>query len=310
MSRTALVTGVNGFVGHHLARELVEQGWQVTGLGKDETADQDLAGFLAQYIRCDLTDYEEVKGIPLKGVSALINLAGLAAVGPSFEQPDLYMRVNTGVLESLCRSVAEQASETRIISISSGAVYKSGQPMPLTESSQLDPTSSPYAKSKIAMEDLARKYRDEGLDCVVARPFNHIGPGQDQGFLLPDLYAKVKAAHCSGGNVMVGNLTTRRDYTDVRDVAKAYVALAGQEVLSEGTYNVCSGRSLSGEEVLSLLIQALGYDHLTTTVDEKLFRPSDAPDLFGDNSRLRNETGWQPSIPIEKTVEDFIKSVV
>lgn len=306
-----IVTGVNGFVGAHLVHELREQGYDVLGVGREAEINPAIQSELDGYIQCDLANYEEVGQLPLSQAKAVINLAGLAAVGPSFDQPDLYMKINTAVLDTVCKAAIEQsASNLRIISISSGAVYGSQQPMPLTEDSKLDPNSSPYAASKIAMEELSLKYRAEGLDCVVARPFNHIGPGQMEGFLLPDLYKKIADLRADGGKLLVGNLTTRRDYTDVRDVVKAYISLVTAETLNNGVYNVCSGRSLSGEEILALLLKELGHEDITPEVDPSLFRPSDAPELYGSNDRLHNDTGWQPVIPIEQTIRDFVASKV
>jgi GDP-4-dehydro-6-deoxy-D-mannose reductase len=218
-----IVTGVGGFVGHHLTESLVGAGYGVIGVSREAAPDEELQTQLSQYIQCDLSDYASVKKLPLTHAKAVINLAGLAAVGPSFDNPDLYMNVNTAVLDTICRaSIEQKASSLRIVAISSGAVYSSRQPLPLKEGSALDPDSSPYAKSKIAMESLALQYRHQGVDCVVARPFNHIGPGQTEGFLLPDLYKKIKSAQVNGGELLVGNLTTKRDYTDVRDVARVY----------------------------------------------------------------------------------------
>jgi GDP-4-dehydro-6-deoxy-D-mannose reductase len=158
------------------------------------------------------------------------------------------------------------------------------------------------------MEELSLKYRAEGLDCVVARPFNHIGPGQMEGFLLPDLYKKVTESQASGEPLLVGNLTTKRDYTDVRDVVKAYVKLIESQDLNHGIYNVCTGRSVSGEEILAKLLAELKLTDVHPKVDESLFRPSDTPELYGDNTRLKINTGWEPQIPLEQTIKDFVAS--
>ncbi len=302
-----IVTGINGFVGQHLAAELRRQNYEVVGVGTDDTLVPELADLVEEYYQCDLTDVEQVRKLPLAGTKGLINLAGLAAVGPSFDNPDLYMRVNTGVLDTICQVAIEQsAKDINILAISSGAVYDAKQPMPLSEDSKIDKDSSPYAASKIAMEELAQKYRAQGLNCFVARPFNHIGPGQLQGFLLPDLYEKVMGFVNTGEPLLVGNLTTKRDYTDVRDVARAYVSLVTGDAPKEAIYNVCSGRSLSGEEILAALLKEVGQQDLRAQVDEKLFRPSDAPDLYGDNSRISLEMSWKPEIAIEQTIADFV----
>ena len=303
-----IVTGVNGFVGKHLAHELTAQNYEVVGVGTDDALVPELSELVSKYYQCDLTDIEQVRKISLNGVKGIINLAGLAAVGPSFDNPDLYMRVNTGVLDTLCTIAIEQdAKDINILAISSGAVYSSQQEMPLSElTSKTDKDSSPYAASKLAMEELAQEYRAKGINCTVARPFNHIGPGQMPGFILPDLYKKVAEAK-DGETLLVGNLTTKRDYTDVRDVARAYVSLVTGIAPAEAIYNVCTGRSLSGEEILALLTDELGRT-VSIQVDEKLFRPSDAPDLYGDNTLLSLEKSWKPEIDIRQTIADFVAS--
>lgn len=302
-----IVTGVNGFVGSHLVDALMAENYEVIGVGREESLSTELTDRVQEYYSCDLSNYEEVAKLPLANAKGVINLAGLAAVGPSFDNPELYMRVNTAVLDTVCKAAIEQnATDIRIISISSGAVYSSQQPMPLSEESGLAPESSPYAASKIAMEELSLQYRKQGLDCVVARPFNHIGPGQLPGFILPDLFKEISLLS-EGENLRVGNLTTKRDYTDVRDVAKAYASLISAKTLNHGIYNVCTGRSLSGEYILEKLKENLNVPTLIHGVDETRFRPSDAPDLFGDSSKLQADTGWTPQIPIEQTIRDFIE---
>lgn len=302
-----LVTGINGFVGHHLANELVAQGHEVIGAGREAQVTEGLEDVVKEYFCCDFTNSDEVSKLPLSHLSAIINLAGLAAVGPSFDNPALYMDVNVSVLSVVCEQIKTLGlKDLRVVAVSSGAVYSSSQPMPLSEVSQTDKTSSPYAASKLAMEEYANNFRSAGYDCVVARPFNHIGPGQLSGFLLPDLYENIEAS--IDGVIKVGNLQTKRDYTDVRDVARAYIALATNDKLGSPIYNVCSGQAISGEELLQALEKARDRTDLKVVVDDKLFRPSDSPVLYGDNSRLREETGWSPAIPFEQTVTDFVAS--
>jgi len=301
-----LVTGVNGFVGKHLARELAVTGHEVTGASRDQMADPSIEKYLSDYHACDLTNSGEVSDLPLDSLDSVINLAGLAAVGKSFDEPERYLQINVSVFSILADRIRELGNKSlRIVAISTGAVYDPNQPLPLTESSKTAPGTSPYAASKIAMEDAAKGFRSEGYSCVIARPFNHIGPGQEQGFLLPDLYSKISSQ--SGSEIKVGNLETMRDYTDVRDVARAYVSLATTNKLQYDIYNVCSGRAISGNEILDKLKKVMGKPDLKTVVDQSLFRPSDQPILFGDNSRLKSETKWQPTIPLEKTLKDFVQ---
>jgi len=305
--KKVLVTGVNGFVGYHLTDKLMSSGFEVLGAGVDIGAAANVGPLLSRYFMCDLADPLDVARLPLEECCAVINLAGLAAVGPSFEAPEEYMRINTSVLSVLCDDITKRGLSTkiRVLAISSGAVYDSNQPMPLTENSNTSSESSPYTASKLAMEHLAGEYTKQGLECIVARPFNHIGPGQGSGFLLPDLYAQAEESLSSGKPMMVGNLNTKRDYTDVRDVVAAYVALITAPTLSGGIYNICSGVPRSGEEILEILAGCMGKP-LDIQVDSSKFRPSDAPILYGDNQLIKKDTGWIPKIKIEQTITDYV----
>ena len=140
---------------------------------------------------------------------------------------------------------------------------------------------------------------------MIARPFNHIGPGQGQGFLLPDL-ATALISVVEGQALAVGNLATRRDYTDVRDVARAYRLLATQPVLSHDVYNVCSGHSLAGSDILAELLRVSGRKPMPIGTDPARLRPNDSLDIFGDNSRLRDDLGWAPQFAIEDTIADYL----
>lgn len=307
MSRV-MVTGVNGFVGRHLVEALALAGHTVIGTGTTEVTTPENDGFLHRYYVADLTIESQVKSLPLDEVDSVINLAGLANVAESFEKPDLYKKVNVEVLTKICGLVLEKRLKTRILAISSGNVYDPSQRMPLTEDSKTIKQGSPYAQSKIEMENEAFKYREQGLDVVVVRPFNHFGPGQQRGFLIPDLYSKVIESRNTGTAIKVGNLKTRRDYTDVRDVVQAYIALAMTKTLNSELYNVCCGVSRSGEEILNMIAEDLGLqDRIKLEVDKDLIRPNDPAEIYGSYGLLESETGWSPKIPFEQTIRDFIK---
>lgn len=308
MSRV-MVTGVNGFVGQHLSHELASQGVAVVGVGHSSERSEKLEGSLETYVSCDLTDSDEVAKLPVDDVDAIVNLAGLASAGDSFAKSDLYKHVNVAVMAVLCERLIKDGHKTRMVAISTGALYDSSQPLPLKEDSKTTTQGSPYAMSKLLMEESAQKYRAAGLDLVIARPFNHIGPGQKPGFLLPDLYAKIQGALKTDGALKVGDLETKRDYTDVRDVAKAYGKLALAATLQHDIYNVCSGQSVAGKQLLELLLMELGNPSLKTVIDERLIRPNDPKDLYGSNARLRTEIGWQPTTPLQQTIKDFVAAV-
>lgn len=305
-----LVTGISGFVGPHLARALqAGAGADVIGVGHGE-APSELVGLLDSYIDCDLTSQSEVyKKIDLRELNAVIHLAGLSVQGQSFAEPQRFIASNSAMTIHLFELALKQKVLPRFVVVSSGSVYDNQQPMPLGESSRLG-HSSPYAISKILVENLCDYYRLRGLECVVARPFTHTGPGQSIGFLIPDL-ARQLIDLGANKTISVGNLATRRDYSDVRDIVKAYTKLATAESLSHNLYNVCSGTPRSGEQLLSIIMDELGLAQkdVTIVVDQTKLRPSDPREIYGDNSRITTDTGWKPTFTIEQTIEDYLKFI-
>ncbi len=304
MKKTVVITGINGFVGKHLTRELFDNECIIYGIGMEDI-DEKISPMVEKYYNVDLA--KEWPDLP--EIDAVIHLAGLAAVGPSFDRPQAYIDINSAIVTNMAEYYLRQNKKPRLVIISSGAIYDPHTPMPISEESPIAFTS-PYTVSKILVENQATYYRSRGLDCVVMRPFNHIGPGQLPGFLLPDLAEKINSRSGSDDPISVGNLETKRDYTDVRDVVRAYRLVATHiSPLMHDTYNVCSGKSRSGKEVLETLVAALGIATPQIMVDEKFLRPNDAPDITGSTSRLKQEFGWEPSVPFEQTVSDFVQSL-
>jgi GDP-4-dehydro-6-deoxy-D-mannose reductase len=302
MNQTILVTGANGFVGHHVVRELHNNGYTVISTGKE--ASEELAPLVEKHYSVDLTDATSVDTIDFSNVDGIIHLAGLAAVGPSFDNPMLYISANMGMEVNLYEAARKQNASPRFVVVSSGSLYDAKVTMPITELSPIKP-SSPYAVSKIGQEQLVAYYGNRGFESVVARPFNHIGPGQNTGFILPDLAKQIIEAKKNGAKtIKVGTLTTERDYTDVRDIARAYRLLFEKGKAGE-TYNICSGKSISGQTILDTLL-AVTEAEITAETDPTLVRPVDTSLIYGDSSKLSKDTGWTPEISFEKTVADTI----
>lgn len=310
MAKSILVTGVNGFVGRHLARELSSRDVHVIGIGNREPQPHpEIADVISEYYRCNVTDTEQVVNLPLEKVDGIINLAGLANVGASFSNPEEYMKVNVEVLSVLGENLLKRNPDARMIAVSTGAIYDPNQEMPLNEDSRLVSSGSPYALSKLEMEKAARALMEKGQQCIIVRPFNHIGPGQSGGFLVPDLIAKLKAADKTDPELVVGNVKTVRDYTDVRDIARAYADLATSEKEPDhGVYNVCSGSGYMGLDIIRQICYELGieFDKLKLIEDSRLIRPTDPMRIIGNHDRLTGEIGWEPSIPLEKTIKDAL----
>ena len=308
MANRIIVTGVNGFVGEHVVNAFVAAGYEVVGLGHDNEPGPKVSNRLSLYTVCNLLDFDSVSRLDLSDVRAIVHLAGLSNVGESFKKALSYINDNVSMAYNLLEHARIQEFKGRVVIVSSGALYSPNQPLPLTESS-LSLENSPYAVGKLGVEHTANYFRIRGIDAVVVRPFNHIGPGQGKGFLLPDLYAQLQEASISGTtSISVGNIATRRDYTDVRDIAKAYLLVATAERLSHGLYNICTGRSLAGTDMLDILQETMDVTNITPIFDPSKIRPADIMDIYGDSSRLRNDTGWQPEIDIRQTIKDFIIS--
>lgn len=306
-AKNVLVTGINGFVGQHLARELNENGCTIIAVGQDDAPAEPIIKLVEKYYKCDLTDPKSVDQIALDGISAVINLAGLSSVGDSFGQKEKYSTVNTAVHTVLYDKMTKLGLTARVLAISSGSVYDPNQAMPINEEGHLlkEGQANPYTASKIRMEKELKRYQGTTLECIIVRPFNHIGPGQKPGFLVPDLAERIKIYNEHGSPVKVGNLDTRRDYTDVRDVAKAYVKLVAADNLSHRIYNVCSGKSIPGSYILDTLLSEFRSESAKAEVDATKIRVNDVMDIFGSYKKLSEDTGWRPTIPIDQTLIDF-----
>jgi GDP-4-dehydro-6-deoxy-D-mannose reductase len=298
-----VISGINGFVGSHLAREINNTDLSVIGIGQETEVSSNVSGIVDEYYQANLV--EIWPDIP--NIRAVIHLAGLAAVGPSFDKPRLYINVNSSMVTNLCEYYLKQDKKPRIVIVSSGAIYSPNQSMPITEDGEIG-FSSPYVVSKILNENQVTYYRNRGLDCVIVRPFNHIGPGQGKGFVLPDFYYRLSSLKKGEHAIITGNIETKRDYTDVRDIVKAYCKLALTETLEHSVYNLCTDVSVSGSEIFNELKSVMKLDGVSYEIDQSLVRPTDAKDIVGDSSRLRDELGWEPQIDLRQTVVDFVKS--
>jgi GDP-4-dehydro-6-deoxy-D-mannose reductase len=301
--KKVLVTGANGFVGQHLVKELFENGITVVGVG-GHIGSAAKPAYIDEYMVLDLNDAAAVGKIDFKNIDGVIHLAGLAAVGPSFDDPLGYMTTNVGIEINLFEAAIAQDAKPKFLIISSGSLYDPKAPLPLTEKSAVIP-SSPYSVSKIGQEQMAFHYGLRGFECIIARPFNHIGPGQNPGFLVPDVAQQVIA--CEQGKqseILVGNLDAQRDYTDVRDIARAYRLLLEKGKAGE-IYNICSGKPVSGHDIVSGLL-ATADSKAERKQDPDKMRPSDSPVIYGDSSKLTASTGWKPQIPLKTTLVDVI----
>ena len=194
---------------------------------------------------------------------------------------------------------------SRIVVPSSAMVYRAADE-PLTEDHPLVP-ESPYGLSKLAQELLARRAMSDGVEAVIARAFNHVGPRQNPSFVAPSLARQIAEIEVGRREpeLTVGNLDARRDLTDVRDTVRAYVMLA-ERGRSGRPYNVCSGHAIAIRELLDRLVTRARVK-IKVRVDHDRFRPNDVPLVVGDPGRIRSEVGWAPEIPIEQTLDEVLE---
>ncbi|HSH31953.1 MAG TPA: GDP-mannose 4,6-dehydratase [Candidatus Saccharimonadales bacterium] len=295
-----LVTGACGFAGKHLVKRLLSQGDTVFAVGTSSNPFDPPV----KYYQINLLEAPAVaSGIDFTHVDGVYHLAGLAAVGPSFRQPVLYLRTNTEIQLNLFEACLEQKAFPKFLVVSSANVYCSTSQLPLSEGSKVLPVS-PYALSKLAQEDIADYYTTRGFEVIIARAFNHMGPGQAEGFIVADLAKQIAQAEKSDkASISVGNLDAKRDYTDVRDIVRAYTLL--MQKVSSGTYNVCSGRSVAGHEILEILL-AKSRRSMRIKVDKTRLRPSDTPNVYGSNQKIRESTEWEPLTALEQTLQDVL----
>jgi GDP-4-dehydro-6-deoxy-D-mannose reductase len=301
-----LITGFNGFVGRHACAEFRRRGFLIHGVSFGEISVE--ARQLVDLVSvCDLSDPDQTSLLELGDISAILNLAGFAT--NTGGDGELIRKINVGAHVNLYARVQQLGLAPRIIAVSSGSVYDPDQPMPESERSKLKDVSKarPYEASKILMEQALSTFIDNGLDIVIVRPFNHIGPGQGPGFIVPDLANKIIESLRGDLSISTGNLETMRDYTDVRDVVRAYADLVEAPALEHKLFNICSGTSIKGSDILDMLLRQLDPDHKITVegFDASLVRTNDPSNVFGSYVRLAKDTDWSPSISMEQTIEDF-----
>jgi len=304
MSRI-FVTGIEGFAGGHLARHLASTGHTVIGLHWADAP----AGLPAELHRGDICDFDATRSLlDSSRPDGIVHLAGLSSVVLSESHQMTTYDVNAFGTLKLLEAVRQLQLKCRVVLISSADVYgRSNVGRALTEDLPSLPLS-PYALSKHMTAEAGLFYhRAFGLDVVILRPFSHTGPGQAATFVFPKVANAI--AQVERGKrepvVEMGDLKVRRDYTDVRDVVRAYL-LAMERCAAGETYNVTSGKPLVIQE---------GVDHLCSLAlvpvqvksSAAKFRPHDIPLLTGDPSKFRAATNWQPEIPFTKTLSDLLE---
>ncbi len=303
------ITGATGFAGSHLVEQLLEQDHQILALVHAATSHQDLPSHdLIQPVVGDLLDPEGLAGaVAAARPDIIFHLAGQAYPARSWIDPAQTIAVNTGGTANLLRAAAEYG-RPRVVVVTSAEIYGPISPddLPLTENTPPHPRH-PYGVSKLAAGQLAQAYWERyGLPVVEARPFNHIGPRQAAGFVVPDFASQLAAIRLGRAKpvIRVGNLEPERDFTDVRDVARAYWRLAEQGLPGEA-YLICSGQSVSIRHLLDTLIELSGVA-VEVETEQRRINPVDIPCLYGSYAKIERDTNWRPQVPLRQSLADAL----
>ena len=303
-SEIVLVTGASGFAGSHLVEHLAGR-CALTGWTRSDPL-PDIAS-LARWTRIDMLDRERVRQeILALRPTAVYPCAGAAHVAHSWQDTARPLASNVLTTHYLLDALRRTGSSSRVVIPGSAHVYAAST-LPLREDSALGP-ASPYAVSKLAQEQLGRRaLAEDGVDVMLMRAFNHMGPRQSPTFAVAGWARQI--AHIERGGVdpviRVGSLDTHRDLTDVRDTVRAYALV--MECGVPGTiYNVATGVARPMREVLDALV-ARSRVPVEIAPDPTRLRPNDIPVLVGDSTRLRTATGWAPLIGFDRTLDDLLE---
>lgn len=299
-----LITGIDGFVGYHLARRLMDRGDEIIG---STFLPGPVAAPTHRLLQMDITREEEVhRTVSDTLPDAIFHLAGVSNVKVSWDQKRMTLETNFLGAFNVLEAAAKRA--TRVLVVGSSEQYGPVPPerQPIGETCGMDPRN-PYALSKVAQEYLGlHHHRAMGVPVYLVRSFNHSGPRQAPIFVASSFARQIAEIECGRRDpvIYVGNLESRRDFTDVRDTVAAYAAVIDRGEPGE-VYNVCSGRPVSGAEILDVLLKATSAK-VRVEVDPKRYRPTDNPVLCGDGSKIKERCGWSPLIPLECTLGDLL----
>jgi GDP-4-dehydro-6-deoxy-D-mannose reductase len=306
-----LITGIGGFVGGHLAEHLLAAGeWDVWGLARRPAVELPQLLGRVEVVAADLGSLDQTAAA-LERVrpDVVFHLAGQANVPRSFDDPAGTLINNTLAELHLFQAALRQHQNPLVLIASSNEIYGHVRPedLPLNEDTALRPVN-PYAVSKATQDLLAYQYHiSHQLRTIRLRPFNHIGPRQSEMFVVSAFAAQIARieAGLQEPTIHVGNLAAERDFTDVRDIARAYELAArfGQVPLA---YNIGAGRCVSIRWLLDTLL-AFGQRDIAVEPDPSRMRPADVPRVVSDSRLFRRHTGWEPGIPLEKTLFDVLE---
>jgi len=310
VNKKVFITGITGFVGSHLSDLCIENNLEVTGnyLFEDELNNIQHLKDKVELLKCNITDESYLhKFLKTKKPDFIFHLAAKSHVGFSWKDRKETLSVNFMGTANLLEIIRNLDYETRILLVGSAEEYgKVNTSERIKEDFPLKPTS-PYAVSKVASEMLGYQYCiSDDMKIIMVRAFNHTGPRQHPSFVCSDFARQISKIETGQEPpvINVGNLDIYRDFSDVRDVARAYLSLLEKGASGE-VYNVCSGKAVSIKSMLDQLLK-LSTVKIDIKVSKDRYRNVDLPVLSGNNEKIKKAVGWEPGIPLIKTLEDLL----
>ncbi len=310
------ITGFSGFVAGHFLDYLYNEQIECEVLGIDrDTPKLDLSKYAdrirIRFVIIDLMDKEALQSIFSSfNPDFVLHLAAFSSVAYSWRYPSESFKNNSNIFLNLIDAIHEVNPNCRILSVGSSEEYGnvSKDDLPLKEDQPIAPVS-PYAVARVSQELMSKVYvKAFGMKVILTRSFNHIGPRQDDRFVVPSFIKRIldiKNTGLNEGEIETGDTMIIRDFVDVRDVVRAYYML-----LTEGTpgeiYNICSGNALRLSEIIDCIADEVGVK-VSTKVNPEFVRPDDNKEIVGSADKIENELGWKPEIDIRDTIKDMIK---
>ncbi|MBN1249884.1 MAG: GDP-mannose 4,6-dehydratase [Anaerolineae bacterium] len=305
-----LITGATGFVGNHLRRHLLAAtDWDIYGTAYPDAPADPAPSPRESLFLLDLRDAGDVKAkLAETEPDYIVHLAAQSHVPTAYSDPWATLQNNILGQLNLLEAAVDLGQQPRILIIGSGEEYGRADEdsLPLTEDHPLRP-ENPYSVSKVTQDVMGYQYFvSYGLPVVRVRPFNHVGPGQSPRFALPAFANQIAEIEAGQRDpvLRVGNLAPARDFTDVRDVVRAYRLVLASGQPGE-VYNVASGHPQTIQSIVDQLRSLAAVD-IAVEVDPERYRPADIPVIYGDASKLRADTGWLPQIAMEQTIRDVL----
>ncbi len=313
-----IITGFSGFVSRHFLNYLYDNKKEYQVLGADINEPKfDINNYSdvldISFKKCNMLDENVVSDMVQEfAPDYILHLAAFSSVAYSWEHPAECFNNNTKIFLNVTNAVRALNKKCRILSVGSSEEYGnvSKEQLPLKESMNLNPVS-PYAVARVSQEMMSKVYVDSyDMDIVLTRSFNHMGPHQDERFVIPSFIRKILDVKESGrdtGTIETGDTTIIRDFVDVRDVVRAYY-----ELLMEGTpgevYNICGGKGVELSEVLEEIADIIGVD-IIGKVNPEYVRPDDNRQIIGSVDKIKRDIGWEAKISLRQTLTDMIETM-